>query len=290
MATRINLANVDSSGIVSDTSIIATLTTTSNPEKLSTSLVISIPVDKCPPLITETFSAAKRTATASPMITSQGNFVAEVTVTSTITSFQEGTSPSTASSSNTFIVIAVVIFIVVVAGITVCTIIIILVSRNKRSKKSITSKIEPTYHFISNAGNVKASLHEVTDHTSNRKEENDQYVYAAIDELHDSTRQNVLINPVYDINENNTSIALHEAIETTKGETHMYSLLESSTKNRNILKENNFVSTPAIQNNISEMYAVVDMKKFKKGANIDDEYAVVDKTAKKYKASNGMFP
>ena len=290
MATRINLANVDSKGIVSDTSIIATLTTTSNPEKLSTSLVISIPVDKCPPLIKETFSAAKPSATVSPMITSQGNFVAEVTVTSTITSFQEGTSPSTASSSNTFIVIAVVIFIVVVAGITVCIIIIILVSRNKRSKKSITSKIEPTYHFISNAGNVKASVHEVTDHTSNRKEENDQYVYAAIDELHNSTRQNVLINPVYDINENNTIIALHEAIETTKGETHMYSLLESSTKNRNILKENNFVSTPAIQNNISEMYAVVDMKKFKKGANIDDEYAVVDKTAKKYKASNGMFP
>ena len=274
MATTINLANVDSSGIVSDTSIIATLTTTSNPEKLSTSLVISTPVDKCPPLITETFSAAKCTATESPMITSQGNFVAEVTVTSTITSFQEGTSPSTASSSNTFIVIAVVIFIVVVAGITVCIIIITLVSRNKRSKKSITSKIEPTYHFISNvnAGTVKVpSLHEVTDHTSNRKEENDQHVYAAIDELHNSTRQNVLINPVYDINENNTSIALHEAIETTKGETHMYSLLESSTKNRNKLKENNLVSTPVIQNDISEVYAVVDMKKCKKGANIDDE-------------------
>ena len=80
-----------------------------------------------------------------------------------------------------------------------------------------------------------------------------------------------MINLVYDINENNTSIALHEAIETTKDETHMYSLLKTSTKNRKEPKENNFVSTPAIQNDISEMYAVVDMKKCKKGANIDDE-------------------
>ena len=126
VTTKITLANVHSSGIVSDTSIIATLSTTSNPEKVSTSLVISTPVDKHSPLMKETFSTAKPSATVSSRITSRGNFVAEVTVTSTITSFQEGTSPSTAS--NIFIVISVVILVVVVAGITVGIIIIILVS------------------------------------------------------------------------------------------------------------------------------------------------------------------
>ena len=282
VTTTTTMNNVDSSGTVPDTSLFVTLTATSNPGKVFTSLTISTSVDMHTPSMTEIHSTAIQ-LTASK--------VSSVFSATSIINSQDGTLPSIKTSSDIFIIIAVVTLVVVIAGITVGIIVIALVSRNKRSKKSITSKNEPIYHYISDAsvGTVDISLQEVKDHTRNRKQECEQHIYAAVDELHNSNGQNILINPVYDINENNTSIGLHEAIPTTKGETHMHSLLQVSTKNVKESKEKNF-NTQAIKNDISEMYAVVDKKKFQNGAKIDDEYAVVDKMAKKYKKSNGMFP
>ena len=270
--------NVDSSETVPDTSLLDTLTATSNPEKVSTPLAISTSVD----MHTTTLMAEIYSTAIQPTDTE----VSSMFSATSIINSQDGTLPSVETSSNTFIVIAVVILVVVIAGITVGIIVIALVSRNKRSKKSIASKNEPIYHYISDAsvGTVDISLQEVKDHIRNRKEEDEQHIYAAVDDMHNSNGQNILINPVYDINENNTSIALHEAIQTTKGETHMYSLLQASTKNVKGSKEKNF-NTPVIKNDISEMYAVVDKNKFQNGAKIDAEYAVVDKMAKKYKNS-----
>ena len=271
--------NVDPSETVPDTSLLDTLTATSNPGKVFTSLTISTSVDMhTTPLMAEIYSTA---------IQPTDTEVSSVFSATSIIYSQDGTLPSIETSSNTFIVIAVVILVVATAGITVGIIVIALVSRNKRSKKSIASKNEPIYHYISDAsvGTVDISLQEVKDHTRNRKEVVEQHIYAAVDDMHNSNGKNILINPVKDINENNTSIALHEAIPTTKGETHMYSLLQASTKNVKESKEKNF-NTPVIKNDISEMYAVVNEKKFQNGAKIDDEYAVVDKMAKKYKNSN----
>ena len=200
------------------------------------------------------------------------------------------TSPST--SSRIILIAAIIVILLAVVGVLVIVFLVLLLKKKNINKKS-KGNIEPDYYNAKTEVGAESAYASPQDdycstvnkdHTSNGTNKYNQHSHALKDLCNSKELVSSQVYDDIDKDVKNKCIQPKAAKdEATDDMMQMYSIVDMDAKKRIMQQEkSNYANTLECME-ISEMYAVVEKKAKNKSREdgIVDEYAVVDKSAKK---------